>query len=111
MGVRAKNKLTKSKRNKGRTMGNHREFRRGTNPICQLGSPAHPFLQLGLHGLFLRRKLQSTRINITKDGQKQLIGYIFQSHGDFTIGEEESVSGGTPSADKMVEIEKVPKVG
>ena len=38
---------------------------------------------------------------------KQLIGYIFQSHGDLIAGEKESVSGGTPPVDQMAEVEEV----
>ena len=40
-----------------------------------------------------------------------MIGYIFQSHGDLTTREEESVSGGTPPIDQMADVEEVPKVG
>ena len=48
--------------------------------------------------------------SIAKDGQEQLVCYIFQSHGDLTAGEKESVSGGTPPADQMAEVEEVPVV-
>ena len=106
MRMRAKDELTKLECNEGCMTSSNEEFRRGTNPIWQLGIPVHPFLQLGLHGLFLWVKLKSARINIANDGQEQLICYIFQSHGDLTVGEKESVSGGTP----LAEVKDVPIV-
>ena len=104
--MRAKDKLTKPERDKSRMPSSNGNFRRRTNPKRQLCITTHLFLQLGLHGLFLWVKLKSARINIANDGQEQLICYIFQSHGDLTAGEKESVSGGTP----LAEVEDVPIV-
>ena len=65
----------------------------------QLRIATHPFLQLGFHGLLLRRKLNVTWVYITEKGQQQLIRHILQGHGDLATRKENGMGGATQSAD------------
>ena len=105
--MKAKDKLTEPECDEGCTASSNGGLRERTNPMWQLRVATHPFPQRGLHALFFQRKLQGARVNITKNGQKQLVCHIFQSHGDLTAGKKESVDGGTPPADQMEEIEQI----
>ena len=77
MWMRTKDKLIGPKCNEGDTTSGSRSFQESPNLIGKLCVPiAKTLPQLCLHGLLLSRKLNVGGVNIAKNGEQQLIGYI-----------------------------------
>ena len=93
MWVRAKDKLTKPKHNKGHAADNIGSLGKSPNPMGQLHIPTHPFPQLILHGLLLGGKLNIAWVHITKDRQQQLVFHILQGHDNLAARKEEGMDG------------------
>lgn len=91
MKVRTKDKLTEPECNEGSTADCVWSLGESHNPMWQLHIATHPFLQFGLHDLFLRREFYSIWVNIAKNGQQLLIYHVFQGHDDLDTGKEKGM--------------------